>query len=142
MKRFAACAGLIVLAALSACTTTEEALTAARSKYIGTNADRFWLANGPPARSHTLSDGSTLYTWVGGTKFYNTPAVTTVNMSPSIGGGVMGTATTTGGSTVAIGCALELHVDTKGIVRGIRAVDDTIGAWELSRCAEILRRAG
>ena len=38
-----------------------------------------------------------------------------------------------------LGCQLAIHTDSKGIIRSIRAGQDTIGMWEWSRCAEVLR---
>jgi hypothetical protein len=124
---------------LCACTSAQEALKSVESSYIGQKADRFFIARGPPAGTHRLSDGGTIYTWIGGVKGYHIPSTTTVNLTPTFGGGATGTATTYGGGNLAIGCKLELLADPQDVVRSIRVAQDTIGAWQLSRCAEILK---
>jgi hypothetical protein len=124
--------------ALCSCSTAEEGLQGVRNQYLGQKADQFFIARGPPASSYKLTDGGTIYTWTGGVRGYSIPSTTTVNLRPTYGGGATGTATSNGGGELTIACTLDLHADEQGIVRSIRVARDTIGAWQLSRCAEIL----
>jgi hypothetical protein len=133
---------------LCACTTAQDmmqetaqgTLKSVESKYIGQKAERFWVAKGPPAGSqYRKSDGGTIYTWIGDAKGYSVP-FTTVNARLTSIGGATGTATTRGGGAVVISCSLELHADYQDVVRVIRVAEDTIGARQTSRCAEILSK--
>ena len=135
MKSFS-CAFLMMT--LCACSSPQEGLANVQSKFIGQKADQFFIARGPPASEYRLSDGGSIYTWIGGEKGYSIPSTSSVNVRPTAGRGVTSTATTHPGGTLAIGCTLELHADARGIVRSIRLAQDTIGAWHVSRCAEVL----
>ena len=96
------------------------------------------MAKGPPQDEYRLGSGGKLYSWTGGSKSYNMPSTTNVNVRPTYGGGLQGTATTYPGGDLTIGCTLQISADAAGIVRGITVMKDTIGAWNLSRCAEVL----
>jgi len=53
---------------LGACSTTERAATAHRSKWVGRSSDEFFARHGPPAREFKLARGGTVYTWTGWTR--------------------------------------------------------------------------
>jgi hypothetical protein len=124
--------------ALCACTTAEQAISSVQSKYVGRPVDEFFIAKGPPQSAYKLNNGDTIYTWVGGIREYHLPTTTDVQLRQTKTGNISGTATTYGGRDVTIGCTLELHTNANGVVRSARIADDTIGRWQLSRCAEIL----
>ena len=65
---------MLPLAALAACTTTEDANRALQSRWIGQPAERFFAAYGPPIDEYPLSSGK-IYTWRGGDKTRYIPPV-------------------------------------------------------------------
>lgn len=91
MKQFISIAVLAATATLAGCATTEEASTAARSRWVGQSADSFFSQFGPPASQYTMANGDTLYTWRGGETVRQTPARYAAPTAPSpIAGGWSG----------------------------------------------------
>ena len=124
--------------ALCACTTPQQAILSVQNKYVGRPVDEFFVAKGPPQSEYKLNNGDTVYTWVGGIRHYHIPTTTDVRLRQTYSGNIRGTATTYEGGDVTIGCTVELHTNANGVVRSARIANDTIGRWQLSRCAEIL----
>jgi hypothetical protein len=123
---------------LAACTTTEDANQGLSMRYQGSSADNFFLAHGPPVSQYRLNSGKRLYIWSENPSVYRTPGTsnTTVNV---IGNTAFATTRTTPGSTIVVQCQVKIQTSSKGIIEKIQAHGDTIGKWELSRCAEIFR---
>jgi hypothetical protein len=121
--------------ALTACTTSEQALGIIGPRYIDRNADMFFIENGPPISQYKLGDGSTIYRWGTGEGRVNMPGTTTFNAYHTTTG-IAGSATTWDAYDITITCDVELVADRENIVREIRIVRDSVGAIEASRCHE------
>ncbi len=82
-----------------------------------------------------MRDGGMLYEWreAGAVQM---PAQTITSFSVGPGGG-MATSSTVGGGSIAIGCTVQIAADARGMITEIRPTRDTIGRWQVSRCAEI-----
>jgi hypothetical protein len=126
------CAAIVFLI-LSACSTTEQAGTALRSKWVGRSSDEFFTRYGPPASEFKLASGDTIYTWTGGQASIGVPAVASTSFEP---GGA--TTIVSGGGSINMSCTVQ--ITASGPARTIQAIGpfrDTIGMWQMSRCAEM-----
>lgn len=101
----------LIAAMLTACGTTQQAAVDMRSTWQGKRADDFFVKHGAPKRAHALDAGGKVYSWE------------TVAM-PS-------------GTRTQLVCSADIVTDRSGIITEIRPQEDTIGHWNLSRCAEI-----
>jgi hypothetical protein len=121
-----------------ACSTTREAAESLQSSYIGVNIDEFVLKHGPPHTKHELNSGDLMYVWSSRVKSFTRPATTTVQgtVSPQ---GYSGTASTSGGGTYTVFCEVQILTSGSGTIKSISPVHDSLGDWQLSRCAEIFR---
>lgn len=151
---------MLPLAALAACTTTEDANRALQSRWIGQPAERFFAAYGPPIDEYPLSSGK-IYTWRGGDKTrYIPPVYSRPEPARTIvrtetrqdGSGQTVTQTRvitrdpfwepeviTPGRYEQLFCELQINTDASGVISTIRASNDTTGnGFSLSRCAEVL----
>jgi len=55
-------------------------------------------------------------------------------------GNYSGSSVTYGGGNISLGCVLQLYTSHKGTIRHIiTALDDSIGVWKASRCAEVVQ---
>lgn len=129
---------LFLIGPISACTTTKDANEGLSFRYKGSTADSFFLKHGPPASKYELDSGKRIYVWAERPTIYNNPGSsnTAVNV---IGNTAYATTTTTPSSTTVVQCQVRITTSTEGIIENIEAHGDTIGNWELSRCAEIFR---
>ena len=109
---------------LAGCSTAVDGLNQTRSTYVGQHVDRFFIERGPAGQESPLSNGEMLYLWRGGQKTYVKPNASIFHANPSM----------------TIECSLRIHADAKGIIRNIYIENDTTGAWNTSRCAEVLSR--
>lgn len=158
--RFAAIAA-IAIAALSGCTTTEEAQQVIQSRWIGQPTDLFFTQYGPPLSSYQLGNGSVIHTWRGGdtTRYiaptYSSPTpakATTTTVREEVAPGRVVTRTTTVGAYPPaqpqmisppqyqeLYCELQITETPDRRIASIRASRDTDGeGLSLSRCAEVL----
>lgn len=142
--------------ALGACTTTEEAQQVLQSRWIGQPVDNFFMRYGPPYASYQMGNGGEVFSWHGGDKTRyiapsyttGTPATTTVQTTPTPGGGMQTTTVRTPGTMpqmISPGrvdelfCEIQITTDSTQRIAMIRATNDTDGAgMSLSRCAEVL----
>jgi hypothetical protein len=126
--------GLILF--LFSCTTNQDVIDRLTREYLGRSSDDFFRNYGPPASEFKLSSGGSIYTWHSG--FHNVPMPVTTNTqgtaSPS---GFSAYSTTTGGD-VRLFCEAKIVTNEKGQIQDI-SIRGTVGAWEISRCAEVLR---
>jgi len=106
---------VIGIAALmvAGCNSTEQASTAARSRWIGQSADGFFVAHGAPKQTHTLASGGRVYTW----ESVSRPA----------------------GITTQLVCSADIVTDSGNRISEVRIREDGIGMWNMSRCSEIFR---
>lgn len=145
---------------LASCQTTQQLASSLQSKWIGRSADQFFIDNGAPRSSYTMRDGGRIYSWVGGQKSIDLPGTgqTTTNVIGNtafltttyqdrselsqtttnfIGNTAFSTTTHQDRSELRLGCAVQIVTDKSGIITTIKPTADTIGMWQLSRCAEI-----
>lgn len=118
------------LLAMSGCNTLGKTMTRVNAEYMGRNMDEFVLKHGVPQSKYQLNNGDYLYTWNSGTHSYAMPA--TVNTYGH-------TAYVSGGGSIDIYCELQIHTDSKGTILDIKAMKDTVGEWDVSRCGEVFR---
>ena len=125
------------MAAVAACSTTEDARQALQTRWIGHSADEFVTDNGFPQGQYYLQNGDTLLAW-GDQRSVRMPQSSTTSgyISPSTGYFTTNTLTS-GGYNIEVSCELQLTVSKDGTIKAIRIMRDTIGLWETSRCAEI-----
>ena len=83
-----------------------------------------------------MGDGGRIYSWVGGQKNVGLPgtAQTTTNI---VGNTAFSTTTYQDGGELKLGCAVQIVADKGGVITTIKPTADSIGMWQLSRCAEI-----
>ena len=67
------------------------------------------------------------------------PAISSFSGSVGPAGSISGGSYTAGGFTANMECALEITTNPEGVIETIRAMKDTWGAWQTSRCAEVLK---
>jgi hypothetical protein len=131
--------GLIALVSLiSGCTTTSDAMNKI-GYYKNKNADDFFIRNGMPMQAFQLQNGQKIYRWSSTSASVFMPAITTYSGSTGPMGNISGSSFTQGGYTANLQCLIDIQVDEKNIIIGINAVKDTWGAWQTSRCNEVLR---
>lgn len=126
---------------LNGCASGVDATSRLKSTWVGRNTDDFIRLAGPPTNQYTLRDGHTLSTFVVGSASVGVPSVTTVQLYPTAFGSSGGSATTSGGGDIHLACTLEVEADAVGKVVDVKMRGNSIGMWQLSRCAEILGRS-
>lgn len=119
---------------LSACTTTEDANNAMKSRFIGQSSDVFFSQYGMPLSSFPLNDGGTLYRWRGGQTTQTIPAeYRTIELN-----GKQQQQLVTPARTEALYCEAQISTNARGIITNVQTTNDTTGAgFSLSRCAEV-----
>jgi hypothetical protein len=121
---------------IGGCTTTEQAANVLHSKWDGQSADSFFLQYGPPVSTYTMADGGKIFSWVGGRA--NIPLPGSASTTTSIIGSVaLSTTTYQDGGTLALGCSVQIAAAKSGIITAIKPTGDSLGLWQMSRCAEI-----
>lgn len=128
MRRLVAILGL---SALAACGSTKDMQSGYAAKWVGKPVDSFALAHGLMPGRQTLSDGRTMIEWSDNYGIGRGGPLADTFVS-SIGG-----AQTQGGS-YQLTCKVRMIVGKTGIIEDFAVVADTIGSWQLSRCAEVL----
>lgn len=123
---------IITLIVLPSCTTTEQANQALETRFKGSSADSFFLSYGPPSSGYRLGDGGMLYTWDERPKVYHIAGHAD---STVIGDSVY--TSFSPGRSVSIQCSLKIHTNAAGNIESIDVLNDSIGAWEMSRCHEV-----
>jgi hypothetical protein len=123
---------------LLGCSTTRDGLNRL-SPYVGQPVDTFFYRFGMPVAVHEFSDKSRVYRWSSGQRSVHMPAVTSFSGSVTPAGTLAGGSHTFGGFSVSLECILDLQTNPQGVVQQIKAIKDTWGAWETSRCAEVLK---
>jgi hypothetical protein len=124
-------AAILVGAALSGCTTTEQANEVLATKFVGQSTDSFFLQYGPPSGSHQLNDGRVIYQWEERPRHYTRPSTSTAKVY-----GSTTYITTTPGATFDVQCQVRI-IAKDGKVQEILSSRDTWGEWQTSRCHEI-----
>lgn len=128
---------LCVAMAFCGCSTTQQATTRLTADYVGKSLDSFVLDHGIPHSKYQLDDGGFVYVWSSGVIVVQMPTTTTVSGTVSPYGTYSSHATTSGGGQIEVFCEIQIQTDPNNIIRSLKPIKDTIGNWELSRCAEI-----
>jgi hypothetical protein len=116
--------------ALSACAGAGDKGAALSSRFVGQPFDTFVTRYGIPQGSQKLANGKTVYEWSSHFGVANTGApIQTLLMAGS-------NAQVQGGS-YQLECKVRLIVGPSGMIEQFAVADDTIGAWQLSRCNEV-----
>ena len=123
---------------LAACTTTQGVANQIYSVYGGRDVDQFFRVYGPPASQYSFANGDKFYTWNSGMQSVTLPGSANYQGTVYPQGQVYGSATYDPPQTVPIFCEVRFLVDPNGIVKRVDITRDTLGWWQLSRCAEIL----
>src|SRR5579885_2182192 len=131
---------ITVLAAflLAACTATpspQETMSKLNQRYVGHNADDFFLSYGDPVGKTSLKSGGTLYRWAS-TEAAAPPAAPAYRSYTSPQGRFPMLQPSAGASGGSHYCELQIQTDKKGIIRNLSMVTDSPGKWSTSRCAE------
>ena len=108
-------------------------------KYIGQNMDAFVMANGAPQSSYQLNNGGKVYRWSSGVRSIPLPSTTNVNVHDNGYGNYTGNAITTGGGSLNMRCELQITTDASDTITNITCTADTMGKWQFSRCAEVIK---
>lgn len=116
---------------LAGCATTNQMQADVSARWIGQPIDAFIVRHGVPQVSQRLNDGRMVAEW---TDVYGV-ADTGAPIQAIIG--VAGNAQVQGGSYQLI-CSLRL-ISRGGTIEQVHVVADTVGRWNTSRCAEVLR---
>jgi hypothetical protein len=69
---------LAAAVALGGCVSSQEVADTQFSKYVGTNVDAFFIANGAPVQKHQLNNGDLLWVWDSGVTSVYMPATTNI----------------------------------------------------------------
>ncbi len=123
-------------AAVTACTTTEQANEALSSKYIGKPVDQFFIENGPPSSQYNTQDGRTIFVWAEAPQSITMPGSSYTTVT---GYGNTATAYTnySPATTIDIQCQVRIVSNKAGKIEQILSQKDSSGVWEMSRCNEI-----
>ncbi len=102
---------LIALFLISGCVSRDKSGAELTSRWIGREFDEFVSLNGAPGKKFVLQNKDVSYNWESYQK---------INKEP-------------------YKCRATILVDSKGLVRQITVINDSLGYWGLSYCAEVLR---
>jgi hypothetical protein len=132
---------LLVLAALAGCANSLQTTAATGEKLNATlrgqPAEAFFRAHGFPVAAMQLRSGGTLYEWRAGAYVVQMPSVSTFDATLT-GNHLSGMSVTAPGGPMHLQCAIQIEADPAGTMVDVRILQDTLGAWTLSRCAEAL----
>jgi len=109
---------LFILLLLPSCATNESNENFLLKKFEGTSLDDFVLEYGTPIdgdQKYTTSNGIKVYRFLLGRDGYSSGY----------------------GNSIQVGCQFYVYTDNDNIIQRFKIDKDTIGAWQLSRCAEI-----
>lgn len=124
-------AAILAFLPLAACGSTSEMKAEYASKWVGRPLDTFALAHGIPQVRQPMSDGRTMVEWTEKHGIGRGGALADVLIAS--GGGAE-----TQGDSYQLTCKVRMVVNKAGAIEEFRIVQDTVGAWNLSRCAEAL----
>ena len=89
--------------------TTDQAADSMKNRWVGKKADDFFATYGAASREQRLGDGRRVYSWRSSTIVFGT----------------------------YVSCEADVVANPNGIISSIRPREDTVGAWNLSRCSEV-----
>jgi hypothetical protein len=125
--------------------TTQATMNSLNGEYKGKHIDKFIINNGVPYKKYRLNSGGYVYKWSSSVKSFSMPTTTTYNGNASAYGygnsaygSYSGNAVTYGGGSISLGCVLQLYTNSREKIISITALDDTVGIWKASRCAEVV----
>jgi hypothetical protein len=121
---------------LAGCQSTQETSQHLQSNWVGKSSDDFFIKHGAPIGAFALADGGAIYTWDGARTSVYVPSVPITNTS-YVGTVPVTTTSWSGNGSIAVACAVQIVTDKDRKITEIRATKDSIGMWQLSRCAEV-----
>jgi hypothetical protein len=136
---------LSVIPCLSGCVSSQSVEDGLSSRYVGSDIDRFFIDNGPPAGRYPLKNGDILWTWDSGTTSVEIPTVTTGNVTASgastgtMSGGSAYYSSVSSGGTAVLRCVVQIVGSADGTIKSVKLMKDTIGVWTTSMCHEALK---
>lgn len=97
---------------VAGCTSTQEVANTMGAELIGRNIDEVFVNYGIPGRTMTLHSGDIIHEWSAPTAW--------------VGGFKMD-------------CEVRFITASNGTIKRLSIFNDTTGAWDTSRCAEVFR---
>lgn len=118
------------LLALASCTSTAQVQSDVSSRWIGQPLDAFVVKHGVPQATFEMADGRTVVEWsdVHGIAKTGAPAQTLIGLGTPVQGG-----------SYQLTCKIRFVISRSGTIEKASIVGDTIGRWNTSRCAEVLK---
>jgi hypothetical protein len=83
-----------------------------------------------------MSDGGKIFTWTGGRESILLPGTASTTTSV-IGTTAISTTSFQGVGDLELGCNVQLVTNNAGIITTVKPMADSLGVWQLSRCAEV-----
>ena len=120
----------IATTTLASCAGVQEKGAALGSRFVGQPFDSFVTHYGIPQASQKLSDGGMTYEWTSRYGVANTGAAVQTLLMAGSGAEVQG-------GSYQLGCTVRLVVGRTGGIEQFIIANDTIGAWQMSRCNEV-----
>lgn len=109
----------LVAPALAACTTTEEANQALKSRFVGQPSDAFFTQYGAPLSEFSLNNSGKVYRWRGGETTRTLPAeYTTIGASDPMAGKTTTKTTTTVSQPNSSTTVTETRTTSSGVTFG------------------------
>jgi hypothetical protein len=122
--------------ALGACQSTQEATKNLQSNWIGQSSDAFFIKHGAPIGDFALADGGKIYTWDGARTSVYIPDVPSTSTAV-VGNVAITTTEWSGAHDMNLACVVQIVTDKNRKITEIRPTKDSLGMWQLSRCAEV-----
>ena len=127
---------IVLITFLSGCMKTTQTVTDETfAKWKGMPVSVFFLQYGAPSSKYQATETQTIYKWVGGVASVSMPMTANTTYNANQFGGNAFT-TFSGGQTVNMSCQIDIITESDRIVS--MRFYDSIGAWRLSRCDEML----
>lgn len=123
---------------LCGCSSSNDANNALKERYLGENADSFFMNYGIPEASYKLSNGDKIYRWNSGVSKMQMPDNYSVSGN-SVPVGFTANIVDNGGYDISIGCKVDITANAENNIISIAVRSDSLGYWETSRCHEIFK---
>lgn len=121
----------LVAVVQAGCGATPEMKASYAGRWVGQSLDSFAIRHGIPQLKQPMADGRMLVEWTDNYGIGRGGALADTLVA-SIGGAQ------TQGDSYQLTCKVRMIVGKTGIIQDFQVVGDTVGAWNVSRCAEAL----
>lgn len=101
------------------------------SKWVGQPLDAFIVAKGIPQVREPMRDGRTVVEWTDNYGIGRGGAMADTLIASAGGAQIQG-------GSYQLTCKVRMIISKAGVIEQFNIVADTIGAWNTSRCAEVL----